>query len=89
MEHFGITTGEAMSAGCVPVVINKGGQPEIVREKIDGFLWDTQDQLKKYTLKLVNDSILWKKMSLNAMKRAKKFEIEDFSNSVKELFINN
>lgn len=26
MEHFGISTVEAMSGGCVPVVINKGGQ---------------------------------------------------------------
>ena len=29
-EHFGMATVEAMSAGCIPVVINKGGQPEIV-----------------------------------------------------------
>ncbi len=35
----GMTTPEAMSAGCVPVVIRKGGQPEIVRHGLDGFLW--------------------------------------------------
>ncbi len=29
-EHFGISTVEAMAAGCVPVVINRGGQREIV-----------------------------------------------------------
>ena len=48
MEHFGLTTGEAMSAGCVPVVINKGGQPEIVQDKIDGFVWNNQEELKEY-----------------------------------------
>ena len=31
-EHFGITTVEAMSAGCIPVVINKAGQKEIVSD---------------------------------------------------------
>ena len=38
-EHFGITTVEAMSAGAVPVVIAAGGQPEIVRDGVDGFLF--------------------------------------------------
>ena len=37
MEHFGITTIEAMASGCVPIVINKGGQPEIVRSGTDVF----------------------------------------------------
>ena len=36
-EHFGITTVEAMAAGCVPVVIAKGGQPEIVQHGENGF----------------------------------------------------
>ncbi len=30
MEHFGMTTVEAMISGCVPIVINKAGQREIV-----------------------------------------------------------
>src|SRR3989338_7331029 len=34
MEHFGISTVEAMAAGCVPVVIGKGGQTEIVEDQI-------------------------------------------------------
>ena len=31
-EHFGMTTAEAMAGGCVPVVIDRAGQREIVRE---------------------------------------------------------
>ena len=48
LEHFGMTTVEAMSAGCIPIVINKGGQPEIVTEGT-GFCWNTLDELIKQT----------------------------------------
>ena len=40
-EHFGITTVEAMAAGCVPVVIDKADQREIVRHVTDGYRWTT------------------------------------------------
>ncbi len=40
-EHFGITTVEGMAAGCVPVVIGKGWQPEIVRHGQNGYLWNS------------------------------------------------
>ena len=60
-EHFGIVTVEAMAAGCVPVVINKGGQSEIVRHGVSGFLWDTFDELKEYTLLLARDDGLRKR----------------------------
>ncbi|MBD5446774.1 MAG: glycosyltransferase family 4 protein [Treponema sp.] len=49
LEHFGITTVEAMSAGCIPVVIDKGGQQEIVDEGINGFKWNTTDELLEKT----------------------------------------
>ena len=39
-EHFGISTVEAMGAGAVPVVINAGGQTEIVADGENGFLWN-------------------------------------------------
>jgi len=87
MEHFGMTTGEAMSAGCVPVVINGGGQPEIVRNLIDGFLWNNTEELKKYTLKLISNNNLWQKMSQTSIKRSQEFGINKFRERVK-LIIN-
>ncbi len=78
MEHFGITTVEAMAAGCVPVVINKGGQPEIVRHGIDGFLWKETEELKGYTLELIKDEELWGKMSKESINRAQCFGQESF-----------
>ena len=77
-EHFGISTVEAMAAGSVPVVINKGGQPEIVQHGVNGFVWDTLDELKKYTVELMQDEQLWAKMSKAARIRAQFFSKEKF-----------
>lgn len=49
MEHFGISTVEAMAAGCIPIVFGGGGQPEIVKDGKSGFLWNTPDELIKKT----------------------------------------
>lgn len=77
-EHFGISTVEAMAAGCVPVVINKGGQPEIVEHGVSGFLWNTLEELERYTLRLMNDEPLRQRMSAAACARAQCFSREAF-----------
>jgi len=85
MEHFGIAIVEAMSAGCVPIVINKGGPREIIRNGIDGFLWNTPNELKEYTIKLVDDQALWKKMSEASIKRSREFSMERFRERLKQV----
>jgi glycosyltransferase involved in cell wall biosynthesis len=85
MEHFGITTIEAMSAGCVPVVVNKGGQPEIVRDDKDGFLWNRLEELKAVTLRLMKDKVLWKRLSESAVQRSKDFSSERFEESLQQI----
>lgn len=87
MEHFGIVTVEAMAAGCVPVVINRGGQPEIVRHGIDGFLWDTLDELADYTNRLVHDDVLRNRMAAAARARALGFSKEKFIDSISPYLI--
>ncbi len=77
-EHFGIATVEAMGAGCVPIVINKGAQPEIVQHGVSGFLWETLDELKEYTLRLVRDEPLRLKMGQAARERAQFFSRRNF-----------
>ena len=72
-EHFGIVTVEAMGAGCVPIVIRKGGQPEIVEHGVSGFLWDSIEELKEYTELLARDDGLRTRMATAARARALRF----------------
>jgi glycosyltransferase involved in cell wall biosynthesis len=85
MEHFGIVTVEAMSAGCVPIVINKGGQPEIVQHGVNGFLWTTLEELKGYTCLLAKDDALRTRMSHAAIERARLFSTSQFIKRFYEL----
>jgi glycosyltransferase involved in cell wall biosynthesis len=52
-EHFGLTTCEAMSSGCIPVVIAKAGQLEIVRDGHSGFLFHNERELAERTRRLI------------------------------------
>lgn len=77
-EHFGISTVEAMGAGAVPVVINAGGQAEIVEDGKSGFLWNTTEELIGKTQELIENEKLLEKVSIGAVKRAKYFAGDRF-----------
>jgi glycosyltransferase involved in cell wall biosynthesis len=89
LEHFGLTTAEAMSAGCVPVVINKGGQKEIIENGVNGFLWDTSEQLIEKTIYLSDYDDERKKMSIRAMEKARKYSLENFTGNLSEVLKTN
>jgi glycosyltransferase involved in cell wall biosynthesis len=82
MEHFGITTVEAMAAGVVPVVIKKGGQIEIVEENKSGLFWQTESELIEETKKLVADSKKLEQLSTGAVERAQMFSQERFKKEI-------
>lgn len=84
-EHFGITTVEAMGAGAVPIVINGGGQKEIVTDGMNGFLWKTLDELKRATKQVILNIDLQKKLAQAAVDRAKDFSEEKFCRNIHEL----
>lgn len=83
-EHFGISTVEAMGGGAVPVVINAGGQKEIVKDGKNGYLWDTMDELVKKTLNLTEDEKLLRKLSSQALSDSRQFSGENFCERIKE-----
>ncbi len=78
VEHFGITVVEAMSAGVVPLVVNKGGHKEIVKDGENGLLWETRDQLQEKTLELAENERRREKLAKEAEKRSEYFSVEKF-----------
>lgn len=84
-EHFGISTVEAMGAGAVPVVINAGGQKEIVEDGKNGFLWNTLDQLEDRTRNLIKDEKLWERLSQGAKQQAAFFSGDRFCREIREI----
>lgn len=87
-EHFGISTVEAMGAGAVPVVINAGGQKEIIENGLNGFLWDSLEDLKEKTLMLTQEDVILSKMAKEAGMRAKDFSGTRFADEVKSIVEN-
>lgn len=77
-EHFGITTVEAMAAGCVPVVLGAGGQRELVQPGEDGFLWRTTAELKTATRRLITRPAVREQLAVSACASSRRFDWAHF-----------
>ncbi len=84
VEHFGMTTVEAMASGAVPVVIAKGGQKEIVTAD-SGFLCQDERDIAETTLSLIGNPEKLKRMSINAVGRSKYFSLDHFFEKISQL----
>lgn len=84
-EHFGIATVEAMANGAVPIVIDAGGQREIVEDGKSGMLWNTIDEFIRKTKIILENEYLRGKIAIAAKKRAKIFSKEEFCKKLEEL----
>lgn len=56
MEHFGISVVEAMSAGCIPIVLGEGGTTDIVQDEVNGFWAKDERDFVSQTLKVMKMS---------------------------------
>lgn len=83
MEHFGMSTVEAMSAGCIPMVINKAGQKEIVKPEF-GIKWDTLKQLESETERIAKDNALLVKMGQLAREESLKYSFDEFVENMRK-----
>ncbi|NTV38029.1 MAG: glycosyltransferase, partial [Anaerolineales bacterium] len=90
MEHFGITTVEAMSAGCIPVVFDAGGQPEIVEHEQTGFLYRNVEDLMRFTARIMEGAAEpWvEDMRRKASGRSRDFSRQVFEKRIRELLDN-
>jgi len=84
-ENFGITTVEAMAAGCVPIVINLGAQPEIVEHGKNGYCWNEPKELLDYTKNLIENINLYTSLKIEAIKKSKKYDTQLFINRIRNI----
>jgi len=82
VEHFGITTVEAMSAGAVPIVHKAGGSREIIEDGKTGFLWRDEKEMISLTKELIADRNQILSLSNNAMVASKRYGYEKFEKGI-------
>lgn len=85
VEHFGISTAEAMAAGCVPIVHGKGGQLEVMGAELTDLLWSTQEECLAKTKEIMTDLELRKNYQKTAQKRAQVFNKDIFEQKLFEM----
>jgi len=85
LEHFGISTVEAIGAGAVPIVVGKAGQREIVQDGVNGYYFRSLDDLIARTQTVACDPALRQRLAEAARRRADEFSTSRFAARVRAL----
>jgi O-antigen biosynthesis protein len=86
VEHFGMSTVEAMQNGCLPIVFDGGGQREIVENGVSGFRFASARELRELTLRALADPGLRQRVGAAARARGADFNRAVFTAKVRGLF---
>jgi len=86
IEHFGMTTVEAMQNRMVPLVYDGGGLREIVDHGLNGFRVQSTAELLEYSIMLFSDEKLVQKLSRAAQEKAQTYARRKFDERVKAFF---
>lgn len=86
VEHFGMSVVEAMSAECVPIVVDQGGHKEIIKNNENGLLWETTKELFRMTISLIKDERRRKEIAQKASKTSKQFSVGEFEKNILKVF---
>jgi glycosyltransferase involved in cell wall biosynthesis len=78
-----------MAGGCVPVVIDKAGQREIITPGVDGYRWLTPAQLMDETVRVGQDGELRARLSTAAQQRSATFSDEAFAERWRKIVAEN
>jgi glycosyltransferase involved in cell wall biosynthesis len=86
VEHFGMSTVEAMGHGLIPIVMKNGGLKEIIDEPKNGYFFTTTSQLVQQTqLAMHLSANQTQKIQQLAYKRASDFTLEKFCSTLDEM----
>jgi glycosyltransferase involved in cell wall biosynthesis len=69
-----MTIVEAMSAGSIPLAFRGGGPCETIVHAASGYLWTRPDELLKHTRYLIQNPLLRRAMSDQAIQRGPRFD---------------
>jgi glycosyltransferase involved in cell wall biosynthesis len=86
VEHFGMSTVEAMQNGCLPIVFDGGGQREIVENGVSGFRFASARELREQTLRALADPELRRPIAAAARARGADFNRAVFAAKARGLF---
>ena len=87
-EGFGLTAIEGMARGCVPVVSNTGGLPEVVEDGVSGLLHTSEsveDMISKIASVICNPK-LFEQLSFGSYNRAQDFSKGKYYKQVEQLY---
>lgn len=86
VEHFGITTVEAMAAGVIPLVNFKGGQKEVLGNDLKNLGWVTEEECIKKTCSFLESDVKISDYQEKVLQRAQHFSKQKFDKKIEELF---
>lgn len=86
VEHFGISTVEAMAASCVPLVYLAGGQREVLGEDLSGLGWHSQAECVSHTWELMKHPSKVVDLGVKVRERASHFNERTFAKKVNNMF---
>jgi glycosyltransferase involved in cell wall biosynthesis len=69
----------ALAAGCVPLVTNSGGLPEVILTEANGFFWNDPEELIQQTLRLAKDETRRARLAKASRKAVGKFLPQRFA----------
>ena len=85
-EHHILTPLEAMACGTPAVLMKYGGIDGAVH-RYNSMLANNYDEFVKYTIELIEDTSLWKKLAINAYRSVQYFSLERTRHRLEKLLI--
>jgi GT2 family glycosyltransferase/glycosyltransferase involved in cell wall biosynthesis len=85
-EHMGIAPLEAQASGCVPIVYNSGGMPEVVVHRQTGILFENIADLPEITHELSQNLTAWSQLSQAGYVWTKRWrDLDEFTQRVDDM----